>query len=71
MKRNNTLNYYKAFIKKSKKLKKKQKEILIKRIEGDTLQKIADFYEIKSRERIRHLEANALYKLFRFVLENN
>lgn len=68
MNNNQTINYYIAFIKNSKKLRKKEREILQMRLENKTHRQIADHYRYKSPESIRSKEAKALFKLFRFIL---
>lgn len=67
---NQTLNYYRTFIKNSKKLKKKEKEILLMRIENKTHMEIAKHYGYKSKESIRSKEAKALFRLFGLILVN-
>jgi hypothetical protein len=66
--RNKTLQYFVAYIQQSKKLTPKEKNILIQRIERTPLRLIAQTYNYKDEEHIRHLEQLALYKLFRFIL---
>ena len=65
---NQTLNYYRAFIKNSKKLKKKEREILLMRLENKTHKKIAEAYGYKSKESVRSIEAKALFNLFGFIV---
>lgn len=68
MHNNQTLNYYKVFIRKSKKLKKKEKNILLSRLENKTHREIAEYFNYKSPESIRSKEAKALFRLFRFTI---
>ena len=66
---NKTYTYFRAFIEHSKKLNKKEKNILIARLENKTLQQIAESYGLKKGEFIRHTELKALSKLFGFLVK--
>ncbi|OGK46304.1 hypothetical protein A2963_00380 [Candidatus Roizmanbacteria bacterium RIFCSPLOWO2_01_FULL_40_13] len=65
---NQTLNHYRAFIKKSKALRKKEKDILLMRLENISHKQISEGYGYKSKERIRSIEARALFNLFGFIV---
>ena len=71
MSNNQTINYYRAFIKNSRKLKKKEKEILLMRFDNKTHKEIADQYGYKSKESIRAKEAKTLFKLFGFIVRDD
>lgn len=58
---NRTILYFSSFIKNSKELSHQEKEILLKRLRNNTLEKIGRKYKI-SGERIRQIEEKALSK---------
>lgn len=66
--RNKTVNYFKSLIEKSDKLKPKEKEILLKRLDGKTLERIGKKYKV-SAERIRQIEEVALIKLMKKIYQ--
>ncbi|MDP2649629.1 MAG: sigma factor-like helix-turn-helix DNA-binding protein [bacterium] len=73
--RNKTIAHFKSIIENSSKLNNKEKDILIKRIEGNTLETIGKKYKI-SAERVRQKEEVAIIKFVRkicqlLLFENN
>lgn len=71
---NQTINCFKKIIEESDKLNKKEKEILIKRVKGKTLEDIGKKYKVTA-ERIRQIEEYAvnkfLKKIYQLVLFKN
>ncbi|HGE72705.1 TPA: hypothetical protein ENX78_17845 [Candidatus Poribacteria bacterium] len=61
---NQTIAYFKTIVNSSKELNKKEKEILLRRLEHKTLSKIGRKYKL-SAERIRQLEEKALFKFIK------
>lgn len=61
---NKTVIYFESLIKESNKLNQKEKEILIKRVEGKTLQEIGKKYKITA-ERVRQKEEKAIIKFMK------
>lgn len=59
-----TLLYFQTVIANSKELKKREKDILIKRLDKITLEKIAKKYKL-SDERIRQIEEEGLAKFLK------
>jgi len=58
---NQTIKYSVSLIKSSKELKRKEKDILIKRLKNVTLEKIGKKYKV-SAERVRQIEEKSLKK---------
>ncbi len=58
---NQTVRYFIKIVKKSHELSKKEKEILVARLEDRTLEKIGKKYKL-SAERIRQIEEEAIKK---------
>ncbi len=65
---NQTINYFVSLIKQTDKLKKTEKEILIKRLRQKTLKKIGRQYK-KTGERIRQIEKTAIIKLVKKIYQ--
>lgn len=59
-----TISYFISIIKNAKELDKKEKDVLIKRLKGITLEKIGKKYEV-SDERIRQIEEKSLQKFIK------
>lgn len=68
MLRNQTISHFITIIKNARELSRKEKDILINRLEDKTLETIAKNYKL-SGERIRQIEENALVKFFRKVCQ--
>jgi len=58
---NQTIKYSVSLIKNSKELKRKEKDILIRRLKNVTLEKIGKKYKV-SAERVRQIEKKSLKK---------
>lgn len=67
---NQTIAYFTSIVKSSKELSRREKEILIKRLQDKTLEKIAKKYKV-SGERIRQLEEKALLKFIAKICQLN
>lgn len=65
---NQTLAYFSSLIADSNKLNRKEKEILLKRVEGKHLRKIGKKYKI-SAERVRQIEEVAIKKLLKKIYQ--
>ena len=65
---NQTAIYFQKIINQSYKLKQKEKEILIRRVQGLTLAKIGKKYNL-SYERIRQIEKLAIVKLSKGIIQ--
>lgn len=65
---NQTIHYFKQIIERSDKLNKKEKEILIKRIRGKTLEEIGKKYKVTA-ERIRQIEEIAIKKFLKKIYQ--
>ncbi|GEM_PF-2030321 len=61
---NQTILYFISLIKNSKELKRKEKDILIKRIKNNPLHKIGKKYKL-SAERVRQIEERAIFKFLK------
>lgn len=61
---NQTLLYFISLVKNAKELKRKEKDILIKRLKNNPLHKIGKKHKL-SAERIRQIEEKALLKFIK------
>jgi len=63
-----TWKYFAAVVKNSKELNKKEKDILIKRLKAQSLEKIGNKYKVTA-ERIRQIEKEALLKFNKRIIQ--
>lgn len=61
---NKTVDYFVSIIKGSNRLSKKEKEILVERVSGKTLDEVGKRFKVTG-ERIRQKEENAISKLMK------
>ncbi len=66
--RNQTVVYFSSIIKNAKELNAKEKEVLVKRLNDRTLEKIGKRYKVTG-ERIRQIEEQALGKFFKKICQ--
>lgn len=67
---NRTVSYFISIVKNSKELTKKEKEILTKRLQDKTLEKIGKKYKVTA-ERVRQIEEKALIKFIAKICQLN
>ncbi|MBI4080244.1 MAG: hypothetical protein HY430_00565 [Candidatus Levybacteria bacterium] len=65
---NQTFLYFSAFIQNAKELNKKEKEILLRRLQRKKLAKIGKHFKV-SAERVRQIEERALHKINEKVIQ--
>ena len=63
-----TWEYFSTIVKNSKELNKKEKEVLIKRLRAQSLEKIGNKYKVTA-ERIRQIEKEALLKFKKKIIQ--